>query len=178
MPSPQSRPSLVVGLALALGLALGILIAGPARPSIVLAAGGDRAGESILASGPVDVSYHEGLKIQIAQDAIYFLDWKAGKLYATVPSPKKTGSANKIFGAMAERDLISDFEVEPGHAPHFLMTTAAVGSYDASGNRLFVFESTTRQVAVYSVQRQASSSGAVPKFELLERTTFGTPKNP
>ena len=161
-------------LALALGLTVGVLVTSFARPPIVLAAGGDRSGESILGSGPIDVGFHQGLKIEIATDAIYFLDWKAGKLLAAIPSIKQSGSTTKILGPVAERDLMTDFAIEPGRTPHFLMTTGSLGTYDSSGARLFVVESNSRQLAVYSVQRQTTGSSSAPKFELLEKTNLGT----
>ena len=169
--STRVQPS--TWMALALGLAVGVVSANFYQTPLARAAGGDRSGESVLSSGPVEVSHHEGLKIEISTDAIYFLDWKAGKLLAAIPSLKKTAVANKILGPIAERDLIADFGIEPGQTPHFLMTTAHLGTYDSTGSRLFVLESNTRQMAVYAVQRQATAGNGTPKFELLEKTNFG-----
>jgi hypothetical protein len=160
-------------MALALGLAVGIGSANFSRTPLAHASGGDRLGVSVLSSGPVEVSHHEGLKIEISTDAIYFLDWKAGKLLAALPSPKKTGTANKILGPIAERDLITDFAIAPGQTPQFLMTTAHLGTYDSTGSRLFVLESNSRQMAVYSVKREITAGNSAPKFELLEKTNFG-----
>lgn len=172
----MSRPtqtSPTTWLALALGLAVGALMMSLQRGPVILAAGNDRSGESILGAGPVEVGYHQGLKIEITTDAIYFLDWRAGKLIAALPTLKQSGTTTKVLGPVAERDLIADFHIEPGKAPHFLMTTGNLGIYDGSGSRLFVLESTTRQLAVYSVQRQNQSGNGAPKFELLEKTTLG-----
>ena len=76
---------LVLGLGLVLGWGLARI-----RPAPLRAAGGDRSGESIVATGPVMVRYDEGIKIQIPQDALYYLDYKGGRLLATVPSIHQT----------------------------------------------------------------------------------------
>ena len=56
------------------------------RPAPLRAGAGDRSGESIVATGPVLVRYDEATKSPIPLDALYILDYKGGRLLATVPT--------------------------------------------------------------------------------------------
>src|SRR5205823_2627716 len=128
MPRPRPRHAPHV-LTLALGMALGWALATGRGPTI-RASGGDRWDESVLATGPTFVKYNEGSKIQVAQDAIYFLDYRAGKLLGTVPAMQQMVGGSKVLGGFVERDLVSDFklELDRGTRPHFLMTTGSMAS--------------------------------------------------
>src|SRR5262249_18723747 len=80
MDVPGARiPTAVVLLT---GVVLGWLLAS-FRPVPARAGAGDRSGESILATGPVLVRFDEGAKAAIPLDALYFLDYKGGRLMAT-----------------------------------------------------------------------------------------------
>lgn len=157
--------ALVLGLGVLLGWGLASI-----RPHALHAQGGDRAGESILTSGPVLLRYNDGLKVQIPQDALYYLDYKGGRLMATIPSYRPTGGAPKYLGAFVERDLVADFklDIDGGQRPHFLMTTGSLGQYSDGWAPLFVFETTTNQVALYRVQQQTIGTVSKPQFELVE----------
>jgi hypothetical protein len=167
-------------LTLAAGLILGWALAA-GRPQALRAHGGDRFDDSVLASGPVYVRYNKGTLVQVAQDALYYLDYRAGKLYGTVPSVRQTvgGSNSKLIEGFAERDLVTDFhlDAESGARPHFLMTTGSManggGGYVEGWAPLFVFESTTRQVAVYKIQPQSLGTASVPRLDLVELRPFG-----
>ena len=102
------------------------------------------------------VRYNEGTKVQIPQDALYYLDYKGGRLLATIPSFRQSVGATQMLDRFAERDLVADFKIDldNGPRPHFLMTTGALGSYSEGWAPLFVFESTTNQVAVYKLTQQ------------------------
>ena len=80
-----SRPRIPNVALLILGLVLGWGLA-TIRPAQLRAGGGDRSGDSIVVTGPVMIRYDEGSKVQIPLDAIYLLDYKAGRLVGTVPS--------------------------------------------------------------------------------------------
>ncbi|MBV8318509.1 MAG: hypothetical protein JOZ53_26515 [Planctomycetaceae bacterium] len=168
-----------VAITLAFGLALGWGLASLPRP-VVRAGGGDRWGESILTSGPILVRYNEGTKVQVPQDALYYLDYKGGRLLATVPSFRQSFGAAQMIDRFAERDLVADFklDLDNGLRPHFLMTTGALGSYSEGCSPLFVFESTTNQVAVYKLTQQQVGMSARPKFELVEIHPIGGPPAP
>lgn len=162
----QSRAGLVT--VLGIGMAMGWLISGfQARP---LQAGAvDRSGEYVVATGPVLVQYDEGTKSPIALEALYFLDYKGGRLMATIPSYRAEGVKTQIIDGFAERDLVADFKLEAGARPRFAMTTGSLGRYTAGWAPLYVFETTTGQVAVYRMQ-VGQSYGTAPssQFELIE----------
>ena len=110
----------------------------------------------------------------MTQDALYYLDYKTGRLLATVPSYRQSACAAKYLDAFAERDLVADFKIDLDHGPrpHFLMTTGAPAFYSDGSAPLFVFELTTSQVAVYRVQQQTVGTVTQPRFELIEIRSF------
>lgn len=167
------------------GVVLGWALAS-GKPSALLAHGGDRWDESVLTTGPTFIKYHEGSKIQVAQDAVYFLDYRAGKLVGTVPSMHQLVGGSKVLGGFVERDLAADFklDLDRGARPHFLMTTGSMGAgagntYGDGWAPLFVFETTTRQVAVYKIQQQMIGASQQVRFDMLEIKPFAaTPTTP
>ncbi len=163
------------------GLALGLLLAAGVRTPTLRASGGDRSDDSILTSGPTFIRYNESTKIQVAQDAIYYLDYRSGKLHATIPTIRQSVGSTSVLGAFGERDLVADFKIDldTGPRPHFLMTTGSVptGSASTYGDGwapLFVFESTTRQVAAYKVQQQVVGNSTTVRLDLVELRSFGS----
>ena len=117
-PSPRLPGYFILCLGLFLGWGLAHI-----RPAPLRAAGGDRSGESIVATGPVMVKYDEGNKVQIPLEALYLLDYKGGRLMGTVPSIHQTVGATRTLGTFAERDLVADFklDLDNGPKPHFLI---------------------------------------------------------
>jgi len=161
-------------VALVIGVALGWIL-GMMRPAPLRAGAGDRSGESIVATGPVFVRYDEGAKAAIPLDAIYVLDYKGGRLLATIPTFRQSASSTRVIETFVERDLVADFklELDSGAAPHFLMTTGSLGPYTSGWAPLFVFETTTNQVGVYRIQFQESTAkSSRPRFELLELRSY------
>lgn len=172
------RSGLPYVITLIVGLLLGWTLTSSRSPTLS-ANGGDRWDESVLTTGPAFIKYSEGSKIQVAQDAIYFLDYRAGKLLGTVPMMTQQLGTSRFINTFAERDLVADFKIDLDTAarPHFLMTTGSMGS--TSGNSygdgwapLFVFETTTRQVAVYKIEQQMLGTSSKVKFDLLELRPF------
>jgi hypothetical protein len=166
-------------ITLVVGLVLGWGLAGSRAPAL-LAHGGDRWEESVLATGPTFVRYNEGSKTQVAQDAVYFLDYRSGKLIGTIPSMRQSVGASRVLDGFAERDLAGDFhlDLEGGPRPHFLMTTGSMSqgsssSYGDGWAPLFVFETTTRQVAVYKIQQQMIGTVSQTRLDLLEIRPYG-----
>jgi hypothetical protein len=176
---PFTRARVSHAAALLIGLLLGCVVAG-SRPTVLRAGGGDRSGDSVLAAGPIFVRYNEGSKIQVPQDALYYLDYKAGRLLATVPSVRQSVGGTKILDTFVERDLVADFKLDLDNSPrpHFLMTTGSLGTYGDGMAPLYVFESTTNQVAIYKVQPQTIGISSQPKFELVEVRSFGKASSP
>jgi hypothetical protein len=175
------RPGVPHVLTLAVGLLMGWGMAGTRAP-VLRASGGDRYDESILTSGPTSIQYNEGSKVQVAQDGIYYLDYRGGKLVATIPIFRKTVTGAHMVESFAVRDLVADFKIDAdnGPRPHFLMTTGSMSTgssnaYSDGGAPLFVFEATTRQVAVYRLQQQSVGAVMRPTLELLEVHPFGKP---
>ena len=170
-----------VGLVgVAVGLVFGWLASGGRAPRALASGGGDRSGESIVATGPVSIRYNEGLKVQIPEEAVYFLDYRGARLIATSPNPQQTVGASKFIDGLAERDLIADFKLDgdADTAPryHFIMTTGSAGSFTNGWAPLYVFETTTKQLAVYKFSPQLTGGLAgglsAPRFEMLELRSF------
>jgi hypothetical protein len=173
MINPRRRIPTIVSLTI--GLALGWAMSSH-RPPAAKAGGGDRYGDYSLTSGPIAIQYNERSKIQATQDAIYFLDYRGAKLLATVPVQRSSTSGSQMIDNFVERDLIADFkvDVDRGVNPHFLMTPGSLGAYGEAWAPLFVFETTTKQVAVYKLQVQSIGTKSSSKFELLEIKSYVT----
>jgi len=164
-----SRPRLANVLMLIVGLVVGLALATGRAPQLQ-AGGGDRSGETALTTGAVAIRYNDGNKTQVPQDALYYLDYKAGKLLATIPTFRQTVNSTRYLEPFAERDLVADFklDVDDGLRPHFLMTTGHLGTFGEGWAPLFVFETTSGQVGVYRIQQHAIGLKNQFKFELLE----------
>ncbi len=177
MTTPR-RPNLPQVITLAIGLVLGWGFASSRTPSLS-AHGGDRWDESILTAGPTFIRYNEATKVQVAQDAIYYLDYRSGKLIGAVPSIRQSVGASTVIEGFGERDLVADFklDLDTGPRPHFLMTTGSMstGSSTTYGDGwapLFVLETTTRQIAVYKIHQQTVGTTLQVRLELLELRPF------
>ena len=168
----EPRRRIPTAVTLTVGLALGWGLANH-RPPAVKAGGGDRYGDYSLTTGPVAVQYNERNKTQATQDALYFLDYRAARLIATVPVQRQSSRGSQMIEGFVERDLMADFKVDHdrGANPHFLMTPGSLGAYGEGWAPLYVFETTTKQVAVYKLQPQAVGP-QVLEFELLEIKSF------
>jgi hypothetical protein len=123
---------------LAAGLALGVfataLYFGQARPAL---ATNDRYEDYILCTGPV------ALNFKIPTDGVWLLDYRSGKLLATVIDR----TVGKIVG-WAEVDLVTEFGIQPKENVHFMMTTGTITQGQAA---LYVAETTTGKFAVYTM---------------------------
>jgi hypothetical protein len=164
---------LVLGMLLGWGVATG-------QRTRIWASGGDRSGESILTSGPIMIRYDEGNKVQVPVEALYLLDYKGGRLLATVPSLQQTAAHARYLGTFAERDLAADFklDLDTGPRPHFLMTTGLMGTYSGGWAPLFVFETTTNQVGVYRIHQQTVGTTSSTRLELLELRSLAKGESP
>jgi hypothetical protein len=175
MDVPRARipTALVLLTGVLLGWALASFRAAPAR-----AGAGDRSGECIVATGPVLVRFDEGAKAPIPLDALYFLDYKGGRLLATVPAFRQTGATPHLIDTFVERDLAADFrlDLDTGPRPRFLMTTGSLGTFSAGWAPLYVFETTTRQLAIYRMQTsQTMGTASRPRFDLVELRPYAKP---
>jgi hypothetical protein len=178
MSNPSRR--MPTALTLAIGVVMGWGLANH-RPPVVKAVGGDRYGDYSLTSGPVSMQYNERTKTQATQDALYFLDYKGARLLTTVPIQRSSLTGSQMIDNFIERDLAADFKIdlERGANPHFLMTPGSLGGYGEGLAPLYVFETTTKQVAVYKLSIQSVGTKASSRFELLEvRPYTSTPSIP
>jgi len=175
----KTAPTLSRAGLLLVGLGVGWAIGQfPRREAVILASASDRSGESIVATGPVTLGYNEGAKVQIPLDALYYLDCKGGRLLATIPSYKMTIGKPRLIDNFAVRDLVADFKINlegGGPRPRFAMTTGTLGTYSEGWAPLYVFETTSAQVAVYKVDYQIVGTKTTPKFELLEIQSLPQP---
>ena len=142
-----SRSRVGTMLALGIGVAMGWVGSGW-RAAPMWAGAGDRAGECIVATGPVLMEYDNATKSQIPLEALYFLDYKGGRLLGTVPTYRLGDGRTQILDGFAERDLCADFKLDlaGGPRPRFLMTTGSLGRFSSGWAPLYVFETTTSQV--------------------------------
>jgi hypothetical protein len=91
---------------------------------------------------------------KIPTDAVWLLDYKAGKLQGTVIDKTQ----GKIVG-WAEVDLVKEFQIAPRQNVHFLMATGQITTTQAA---LYVAETTTGQFGVYTIgPRPDGQPGAV-----------------
>jgi len=178
MISPRS--GVPTALALLMGVFLGWGLSS-FRPVPLRASAGDRSGEAIVTTGPVLMQFDETVKASIPLEALYFLDYKGGRLLGTVPSFRQTAVSTQLINTFAERDLVVDFklDLDIGPRPHFLMTTGTLGAYSAGWAPLYVFETTSSQLAIYRMQLpQTVGTVARAKFDLVELRSYakaGTP---
>lgn len=151
--------------ALALGWTLGAV---PARSTPI--GGSDRWNDRVVLTGAISReqdrkgAYHD-------VEALYVLNYSNGLLLAAVPMIETTTTGSKAFSDFAERDLVSDFGIQPGTNAHFLMTTLSCGNKTEGWAPLLVIETETGQVATYKVQPQSVAGSSRPSFLLLERRT-------
>lgn len=166
------------GMTLALGIVLGGVLAGGGRPVPLLAGAGDHPEAAVITSGPIGVEM-DANKTPITKDAVYYLNYSRGRLFAAVPFPLQTPGSSRILSDFAERDLLQDFQLTPGRSYHFTMTTGSTGAINGGVAPLYVFETTTGQMAVYQLRLRftaisataPTASSTAPVIELVERRT-------
>lgn len=133
--------------AVAVGVVLGALGAmfylGQPRPAG--ASSNDRYNDYVMATGAVSINP------RMQTDGVWMLDYRSGKLLGTVIDKTQ----GKIVG-WAEVDLVSEFEVAPKQDVHFMMVT---GWVSAGNSALYVAETTTGKVGVYTMAAGANGSG-------------------
>jgi hypothetical protein len=164
----MDRQKLPLALATAVGITIG-WSAGQGRAKPVVARDAVQTDGSSLLSGQIDMRMHPSLKVNLQQDAIYYLDYRKGRLSAAVPSYYQVGERVRLLGEFSSRDLIADFQLPPGVTPHFSATVADLGG-SSNGSGLFVVETTTGRIGSYLCE--ASGGGVngelAPKFRLVE----------
>lgn len=155
---------------LAVGVLLGTALNG--RPGSRLMAGaGDRPDAAIVMTAPFATEVHARSKASITNDAVYYLNYSRGYLLAAVPLLTKTAGSARILSDLGERDLLKDFSIPRGTEPHFTMAAGNLGANGEGWAALYVFETTTGQVAVYHVEQQLRAGSSAPLIVLVEKRT-------
>lgn len=134
---------------------------------------------SAFLTGPIALQNHPTVNTPVPLDALYVLDYRRGRIVASVPSYRQTGyppnATGAVLGAFTARDLAADFRLPPGITPKFQMSVGQLGNTGVGGwAPLYVVETTTGRLAAYRVEPTgAGPKGELPpKFELLELQTL------
>lgn len=140
---------------LVLGLALGtagtlLVHQSQSRPAL---AGTDHTQDYIITTGPITL----GTGVNGTADAIWMLDYRAGKLLGTAVDP----NIGRIR-AWDEVDLVKDFGISPKQDVHFIMTT---GATIKGHTPVYLAEINTGQLAIYGMTPRIDGSIMIRKFE-------------
>lgn len=132
---------------LLLGVLLGVIGAGAyfgsTRPALANAT--DRYEDYILCTGPVT------LNPLVPTDGVWLLDYRAGKLLATVIDRNRGKLA-----AWGELDLVKEFNIPPKQNVHFMMTTGTITQGQAA---LYLAETSTGRFGVYTMAQRLDAAG-------------------
>lgn len=109
------------------------------------AANNDRYGDYVLVTGAASMNPTD------PTDAVWLLDYRAGKLLSTVVD-RQTG---RVVG-WAEADLTAEFGLAARQEVHFLMTT---GNIALGQSALYVAEVTTGKFGVYTIGANGNGGG-------------------
>ncbi|MCU0703444.1 MAG: hypothetical protein MUF18_05650 [Fimbriiglobus sp.] len=144
----------VCGIAAGLGVGVGAVVAVLAlgREMPVKAASNDRYDDYVMATGAVNINP------KIQADGVWLLDYKSGKLLATVIDKAQ----GKIVG-WAEVDLVGEFELAPKADVHFLMTT---GWVSAGQSALYLAETSTGKFGVYTMAAGPTGGVVVRRHDM------------
>src|SRR5262245_17795505 len=115
------------------------------HPNVLQAGSNDRYEDYVMCTGAVPTG------ARISTDGVWLLDYRAGKLLATVIDRTQ----GKITG-WAELDLTKEFAIPPKQNVHFMMTT---GTITQGQTALYVAETTTGKFGVYTLGSDANGLG-------------------
>jgi hypothetical protein len=172
----RTKPRLASIAVATAALGFGWLLAGGRGPAE--AGGGSRSGQSASVAGPVKVETGGAMqfgmgKIQAPLDAVYWIDYRGARLYASIPSSRKTAKEVQLLRDFAERDLVEDFSLKPRDQPSFLMQAASLGGMGGGSSLLIVIEATSKQIGAYQAMPRANTLDGRPQFERLQLTSYG-----
>jgi hypothetical protein len=136
---------------LALGALLGGALAYYRGPVDSALAGNDRQEDCVLCTGSVMIDP------KTTVDAIWVLDYRAGKLLGSVVDR----NLGKVV-SWAEVDLAQEFSIGPKQSPHFMMTT---GTMFRGQTPLYLAETTTGQLGVYTLTPGPAGSSVVRRID-------------
>ncbi|MFM1800968.1 MAG: hypothetical protein RJA81_320 [Planctomycetota bacterium] len=128
--------------------------------------------QSQLVSCVVTMEYNDARKTQIPIEGLVYLDYRRGKLVGTMPEMRQIGLQKRILSNFSERDLVEDFQVEPGRTPSFLISKFSTGALSDGGQLLAVLETQTRQTRIYKLSFQQIGVEFKPEFTIVEEKVF------
>lgn len=149
--------TVMLAVGLSLGLGVGWLLFG--SQGTALASNSDRFEDYIICTGPVASNFSQH-NFGVELDGVWLLDYRTGKLLGTTVDR----NSGKLL-AWSEVDLVSEFNLPPRASVHFLMTT---GSLSKGTSALYLAETTTGKMGVYTMQIQSDPSGG-PRTMLIRR---------
>jgi hypothetical protein len=162
-------PVLIALVGLMVGAMGTLLFAVPYPPELlhrhknneVHASSNDRYQDYIMCTGAVAIN------ARAPTDGVWMLDYKSGKLLATVIDR----TVGKIAG-FAEADLVTEFNIPPKQDVHFMMITGTIAQGQAA---LYVAEVTTGKFGVYSMGPNPDGLGGIV-IRRHDLTTFRAAK--
>jgi len=115
------------------------------HPNLLYAGSNDRFEDYIMCTGAVTMNTRTPV------DGVWLLDYRAGKLLATVVD-RSTGK----IGGWAELDMTKEFNIPPKQNVHFMMTTGTIAQGQAA---LYVAETTSGKFGVYTLGTDQAGLG-------------------
>ena len=170
----KNSPILFLIIGLSIGFGAGLFIA-PSRALIALSP--DSSDNSLLMSCIVSMEYNDARKVQTPVEGLVYLDYRRGKLVGTMPELRQIGQQSKYLSNFTERDLVEDFQIEPGTTPRFMMSAIAAGAMTDGGQLLVVLDTQSRQTRIYKFSYQQAGVEFKPQFSLVEKKVFDSKTN-
>ena len=170
----QNAQILFLVIGLGIGFGTGFFVA-PSRPLRALSP--ESTDSSLLMSCIVSMEYNDARKVQTPVEGLVYLDYRRGKLVGTMPELRQIGQQSKYLSNFTERDLVEDFQIEPGTTPRFMMSAIAAGAMTDGGQLLVVLDTQSRQTRVYKFSYQQAGVEFKPQFSLVEKKVFDSKTN-
>ena len=170
----QNAQILFLVIGLGIGFGAGFFVA-PSRTLRALSP--ESTDTSLLMSCIVSMEYNDARKVQTPVEGLVYLDYRRGKLVGTMPELRQIGQQSKYLSNFTERDLVEDFQIEPGTTPRFMMSAIAAGAMTDGGQLLVVLDTQSRQTRVYKFSYQQAGVEFKPQFSLVEKKVFDSKTN-
>lgn len=155
------RAFMPVAAALICGVAVGWFF--NSKQPVFAGSSSDRYEDFVMVAGPINQSFtnNNNQFLNADLDGIWILDYKSGKLLATTINRQ-----NGKLVAFGEVDLVKEFEIAPRANVHFVMTTGVVVRGQSV---LYLVETTTGKMGVYSMLSSESSTGSGSERIMVRR---------
>ena len=168
----QNAQILFLVIGLGIGFGTGFFVA-PSRTLRALSP--ESTDSSLLMSCIVSMEYNDARKVQTPVEGLVYLDYRRGKLVGTMPELRQIGQQSKYLSNFTERDLVEDFQIEPGTTPRFMMSAIAAGAMtDGVSYWWFSIPRVAKPVSTSSATSRRVSSLSLSS--VWSRKKFSTPK--